>query len=227
MATIFPKKRLRADETIDINDMNRNIIEPLREIESNMGEHNWAENAITDIATLESDSVLVTEHTKQTAQLIGSNRMNFDLTLEWQRVLEGDGLTELNITRVMGNSVIWVLFSCQANLLTFGVSGIGKYYAPGFEFAITVDGGIIPETITGSLDRSNDPEASGLSRVHCPVVLDCVLPVAPGSRTIGVVARALPNLTEAAFDLAAWISGTGTQKWLSISNRELILIEMK
>ena len=47
MATIFPKKRLRSDEVIDIEDMNANIREPLREAESSLGEHNWKQNAFT------------------------------------------------------------------------------------------------------------------------------------------------------------------------------------
>lgn len=228
MATIFPKKRLRSSEVIDAEDVNKNVREILREAESNLGEHNWKEDAFT-IDDLEVGAVIeVTTHSfavSTEGTLNGAtcafhgplgNNSAFtigDSVFAWVTIGPTDPLHTFPAAQVQtstGNSLVWVIFSAQT---------VEWPTVSGMEFAIAMDGQIIPETITGSTDRSNEPGPQGFGfGDYNAIACEALIPCGAGSHTFEAKLRTR-------------LSGT-THSWtgvppICITNYELIVIEMK
>ena len=53
MSTVFPKDSFQANEPMDKDEINKNFETVVDEIQGSLGEHNWAENAITAIGSVD------------------------------------------------------------------------------------------------------------------------------------------------------------------------------
>ncbi len=150
---------------------------------------------------------------------------------EWQTIKSDDGsFTPMEITITSDNSLLWIVFSCQMDFASSEETDAGTYTyestvgtgtnLPGFQVAISVDGSVVSETITGSLDRANDPTGEGIHYLRTPLSIDCVFPVMAGSHTIAAKIR------------TAYGSGTLTQlnsttDFYAVFTRELFIVEMR
>lgn len=213
MAIVFPKKRLKDEEILDIDDINDAFRDVTQEAGNALGEHNWKQNAF-GVADLDPTAAIVVSsvyvesdngspYGSGSAPPATSHTVGGDYS--WRAV---DGLTQ---TVTTGNSLLWVMFS-------------GQYSQPDSDletevtFCIAHNGNVLPETVTGTSDSTNDAIAHGVLTERSPVVMDMLLPVAPGSHTFTVLVRTAKNFQW------TWASYTVDD---SVDNRELIVLEMK
>lgn len=229
MATIFPKKRLRDKEVADAREVNKNVTEALREAESNLGEHNWAQGAFTSQASLETGAAIrcasVSHMVEVDANVLTTvNAGKADGTMfllgaaqySWATI-EPTGTETFPAARIQiqtGDSILWIMFSCQLS------EWAGE---TGAEFALAFDGNIIPETITGTTDRVNDTSNSGFGWAqHVPVSLDAVIPCVAGNHTLEAKVRSGVN-EDWKVSLTAYVATPG----FAVSNFDFIVTEMK
>jgi len=223
MSTVFPKDSFQANEPMDKDEINKNFETVVDEIQGSLGEHNWAENAITAIGSVDPTAIIRMYYKSQTVDhgisgpytnpssvtptkgvaKISNNR-------EWETILD----METAITT--SNSVLWVLFSCQAR----GISTAGLLTElPGFQITIAVDGANVAEVVTGSMDRANDFTGEGMRPKSQGYSIDAVIPVAPGYRSITARARMVANKSFTNFN--------SSTDYYAVYNRELVIIEMR
>ena len=243
MSTVFPKKRLRASEIIDADEVNSNVRELLGEAESNLGEHNQKRNAF-DIADLDTEAVFRVASVSNSSQIkAGDNTLSYiidgyedgsqfqiaDAAYAWLTIEPMSGTltssthsaTEANDTfsaaRLQfqtGNSVIWMLFSGQ----------LAEWTAQaGLEVGLAFDGQVIPETILGLTDRTNDTASSGFGWGY-PHAVACegVIPCSSGHHTFEVKVRSAPD-SDLGVSLATWVGVPAH----AVGSFDFIVIEMK
>lgn len=213
MATVFPKKRLQDNEILDIDDTNNAFRDMSQEAGNALGEHNWKQNAF-GAADLDPVHALVATSTYQESDRSGSS---FDATsvlpvdshsVEQKRTWEE--VTNLTITITTGNSLVWIMASLQ-------YSNPFWYLAAKVELCLAHNSAPLTETVTGTGDLTNDQVSHGILAGRCPVVMDALLPLSPGSHTFTVLVRSDPH-----YDGTA-----GWNLYDSLDNRELIVLEMK
>ena len=171
------------------------------------------------------------------AASLPSNAFKISNNHEWQTIRsEGSSADPMEITVTTDNSLLWIVFSCQ---MDFGSSeevdastytdestvGTGTNL-PGFQIAIAVDGAVVAETITGSMDRANDPTGEGIHYLRTPLAIDCLYPVTSGAHVITAKART-------AFDAASARSSSNEYKldsttdFYAVFSSELFVVEMR
>ena len=224
MAIVIPKYAFASGQPMDKDQINENFETVVEEIQGALGEHNWKEDAFSSITTVDEESLLHVYKTDTaidhgmdaTTYPTSSPSASFRVSNnhEWVVIGEVDGSDPMEITITTGNSVLWAMFSFQQEP-TRG----GSVKLPGCTYAITIDGAIIPETIIGTVDRSNDRKGESVAMTNTGFTIDCVIPVAPGSHTIAAVARMVSDEDYNNFD--------STTDFYEVFNRELIIIEMK
>ena len=202
MAHVFPKRPVSSTTIMSVDELNENMLAIAQEA-GRLNEHNFKNGC-------QSSSVLYVEpgaavalravksdvdHEADFETLATSRPADIDLVLLEESSL-WTTLEELEIETY--NSLIWVLFSLQYSCHTNDYTETG-----GAEFAVAIDGVIVAETITGTLDLDNAYAANLLSqqggtgpilpnRVRgCPISNDVVLPITAGRHTISLVGRQL------------------------------------
>jgi len=126
-------------------------------------------------------------------------------------------VTGLSLSNVdTGNSLVWILASFQFMQSSIANSG-------GLQCALRIDGTTIPETVTGTLDTTNDrwgenmmADTGNTTTGGIAFVLDAILDVTPGRHTIEVVAK-----SNKPADIPMMLFGDNV---IDICNRELVVI---
>jgi len=215
MATVFPKKRLQDNEILDIDDTNNAFRDMSQEAGSALGEHNWKKGAFGAAHLGPTEVIIATsayqESDHSSAFESGPAPAGSYVTgaaHSWE-VVEG-----LTVTITTGNSLVWIMASLQyTNAMSLEANDQEAC------FCLAHNGAFLPETITGTADKTNDPECKGILAVRSPVVLDTLLPVSPGSHTFTVLCRTAQN-----FDWGNWLPPLYDD---TVDNRELIVLEIK
>ena len=225
MAIVIPKHAFSSGQPMDKDQINENFETVVEEMQGALGEHNWKEDAFSSIATVDEESLLhiyrtdvyVDHGMDATTAPASSPSLSFKVSNnhEWVVIKDPDGTYDpMELTIITGNSILWVMFSFQQEP-TRG----GSIKLPGCTYAIALDGAVIPETIIGTVDRSNDRKGESVAMTNTEFTIDCAIPVTPGSHTIAAVARMVSDEDYTNFD--------STADFYEVFNRELIAIEMK
>jgi|TARA_R110000796_G_scaffold26944_1_gene74396 hypothetical protein len=220
MATVFPKKRLQDEEVLSIDDINGAFGAMVQEAGSALGEHNWKEGAFS---SADMDPTLAVElHRAKQA----SNRSHWTNPTPSTSFTNGGNtawseVDDMSITVQSGNSTFWIMFSGQ--LTSYSTIPFLTFGSPR-HLAIAVNSVPVPETITGSVDRSIDETDMGVTNKRTPVVIDAVLSLPPGEHRISVMCRKVPRTI---FVKPSDIGYGTLAVYQSIDSRELIVLEMK
>jgi len=195
----YPRNRLSANRPIDFEEVNEDLRQVVSLMEGNLGEHNWNLAAITrpNVATA---AVLVVNRTSTD---VDPDLENAGGAVLPARIPPGPAgsvriptsgeyvvVTGLSLSNVdTGNSLVWILASFQFMQSSIANSG-------GLQCALRIDGTTIPETVTGTLDTTNDrwgenmmADTGNTTTGGIAFVLDAILDVTPGRHTIEVVAK--------------------------------------
>ncbi|MAH50548.1 hypothetical protein CMI37_32300 [Candidatus Pacearchaeota archaeon] len=252
MAHIFPKRRFSSDEAVDPEEINENFYPSLNEVQGKLNEHNFKAEAFgaeTYGAGLDNDCVLSMHYTRQTVDhgfvhtvgegglVLGNTPTReptdafiIEQSQTWQDV------DDMSITVTTDNCVAWIQASFQLCTVRdstfsasslFGGSGEDVWPHPGIQCALAVDGSVIPETITGSLEKSNDHTGEGLAHYANGVVVDTITSLAAGSHTLTLKARVAndPFYNTQISSLSASANSESLTMW--IGSRTLIVLEMR
>ena len=215
MAQYFPKYRDKPGYPVDFESVNYNFRQVVNEIEGNLGEHNWAEDAITDKTEVNSSAAIriyntyqLVDHGMDYNTVVSSsptNHAQISNSREWTTIIEKKITTD--------SSLVWVIASFQNFYM-----GLNPAEAS-FQYCISVDGNQIAETATGCTDRSNDLTGEGIYTNAQGFSIDAVIPVSPGEHTFSLTAKLIADEDYTTFD--------SSTKACQIFNRELILVEMR
>ena len=215
MSQYFPKFKDKAGYPTDYESINHNFRQVVNEVEGNLGEHNWAENAITATADVANDAALriypiaqaVDHGIADTSAVATSptNSVKISTNREWTTIHSK--------TITCDASLLWAMASFQVNYL--GLTNVEA----SFQFCLMWDGVSIPETVTGCLDRSNDRKGEGLYESAHGLSIDMIIPVTPGQHTFALKGRLVADEDYTTFD--------SSTKSCEIFARELILVEMR
>jgi hypothetical protein len=209
MAWKFPKRKIESGEPTGVGDINENFAEYSQESGS-INEHNFRSNAISSRTELAATAGFLIKSTSEEcdpgivdgssgANNSASDTLTIGTTLGWYSALSTTIHTE--------DAFLWVLGSVQ-------VMAIGTWAT----CAISVDGYVLPETISGGVTQSNDPNGFGPgASQNIPVVVDAIVPISAGKHTVELVVKFKHDSTYLA--VAASFS--------NVQNRELIVIEMR
>ncbi len=211
MAWKYPKYRIDSGEPASVDTLNKNFLAISQESGA-LNEHNFAVNAITSRTELTKGAAYQIKHLYRAvdpangggASALPTSATNGDelnSTLGWQDIADLNGYVSTD------ESLLWVLGSIQ-------VYATEPNY---IRFALKINDAVIPETITGGTDISNDPLGFGLYVQANPysevVVVDAVVPVPAGRHQVSMV------MNQQMSNMAG--------KLIQVQNRELIIIELR
>jgi len=213
----FPKFRYRSGQVPNVDDINRNFYPVTEEAAGKLNEHNWAAGAIPDLGKVENDAAFVWHQTGYYSDLLdstsgspfpgwdpGNNTHNeFSVEYAWR---------EAPYSRVSFTSpacLLWIHGSVQITFDTAGSAGLANI----LNFAISIDGAIIPESIVGGVETSID-RTPGLQSQAIPVASSIVFPVGPGEHIVSMVIQLTKEPGE-------------TVDRTFMNSRELICLEMR
>jgi hypothetical protein len=211
----YPKYRIDSGEPASVDTLNKNFLAISQESGA-LNEHNFTSNAITSRTELTKGAAYQIKHLYRAVDpangggaaalpTSAANGDELDSTLGWQDIADLNGYV------TTGDSLLWVLGSIQ-------VYGTEVNF---FRFALKIDDAVIPESVTGGNDLSNDPIGFGLygSGVNATdpntdaVVIDAVVPVPAGRHQVSMV------MNQQMSNMAG--------KLIQVQNRELIIIELR
>jgi len=207
----YPKYRIDSGEPASVDTLNKNFLAISQESGA-LNEHNFAVNAITSRTELTKGAAYQIKHLYRAvdpangggASALPTSATNGDelnSTLGWQDIADLNGYVSTD------ESLLWVLGSIQ-------VYATEPNY---IRFALKINDAVIPETITGGTDISNDPLGFGLYVQANPysevVVVDAVVPVPAGRHQVSMV------MNQQMSNMAG--------KLIQVQNRELIIIELR
>jgi len=194
MAIRYPRNTLASGQPLDHEEFNENLRGFASELDGRLNEHNWddaATNGLT-ISDMHPASVLVIKQAFQTVDtfVLAGGPPATGLTNSFRALnnLSWTVIDDLSLTVEAGDSLLWILASFQHQRTPTATANI-----VGCQYAISIDGEIISESIVGGVDRSNDRKGEALAWKYSPIVLEAIVPVAPGRRIIEVVARVPRN----------------------------------
>ena len=148
----------------------------------------------------------------------------------WQEV------DDMSITVTIDNCVAWIQASFQLATIRDPDFASGSFYGteaantwphPGIQCAIAIDGSIIPETITGSLEKSNDHTGEGLAHYANGMVVDTIMSLPAGSHTFTLKVRVAADPFYSSRITLYSILTTGDSVAYWIGSRSLNVLEMK
>lgn len=189
MSWRFPPKRVWDLQVAGVDDVNEDVWEFVDGVNGNLGEHNWAVDAITTLANVEEDAVFRLYHAYEEvesgnpgASPTGTYTITNAGGGSWQRI--GDMLIEFD-----GGGVLWITGSLAAARLD------------GVAFGIRLDGRVIPDSIQPARDSDQDraemalgggvDDTDGFSPLFqgdaLSVVLEVFAAVVPGPHTVELV----------------------------------------
>ena len=226
MAQMFPRHRLVRQENLDPDPINENFQEVVSTIEGNLGEQNWASDAVSNSAAqtniageIHSTSVEVPRKFEKAS---GEVRNKY-ISLE---AYDGDKnvfvvptnrawTTVIEFTPTFKGGTIWIMASWQQDYFS---GELRDQNFPGVQYCLSVGGTRIAESTIGSLDRANDRRGEAHAVWKSDFVTDAILPITSGEHTVSLQARMVPtrDYTDYDSDKEAYVVG----------NRELIVLEM-
>lgn len=247
MSYLFPRRVLRAQDVLDPIELTQDISPAAERLSGRLNAHNFSET-ISSTVGVDPEAFYAVEHYEYDAPFnwTGVNP-NWGLpdslwdpgiafrvqnNFEWNVILEPNS-TPAQVTISTGNSVLWV--NAYAQYLWFGFDPAGSAtWAPSardqhingsmtepanMQFAIRLDGNVLPDTITGIDDmtyRSSVPlkperqrtgtsilpgpadirgeQVVALGPPTLPVRVTAAIPVASGDHTIELVVRRVPTI---------------------------------
>lgn len=234
MSWKYPKHNLENPNVVGMDDVNENFRAVVEEVSGELNEHNWKRRAFSERAMLADDAGIVLHKKVVEADPTtgvftpGCHRVLLDK--DWQL------LAGMEITFTTTGGTHWLLASLQAtspfDWSAFGAGGAGRW---GIQFALSLNGAVLAQSIIGSADLTNDlietfqspsPVNIGFITINTPapssakfsVVSEAIIDVPPGKHTVRFLA-APPK--------AADLSGatlSNTSKW--VGTRELIVAEL-
>lgn len=211
MSWKYPEHPLKNGNVVGIDDINRNLTEFAEEVDGGLNEHNWERDSFVRSDCADDVSIEVWKNSVKQDPSI-----NYMDTIEefsqlrqipaWSPVKSASYSASETITT--GSCVLWIMYTGQHRQASGGFNeGIAQ-------FAIRVNGTIIPETITGSASSSRDvvhhesrdakspfpgiaanrPHTAvvfgaGINHRFRSVALDAIVEVGAGTHTIEVCAR--------------------------------------
>ena len=252
MAHVFPKRRFASDEAVDPEEINENFYPSLNEVQGKLNEHNFKAEAFgaeTYGAGLDNDCVLSMHYTRQSVDhgfvntvgegglVLGNtpaasptDAFVVEQSQTWQDV------DDMSITVTTDNCVAWIQASFQictirdsdfAASSLFGGTDEYVWPHPGIQCALAVDGSGIPETITGSLELSNDHTGEGLAHYANGMVVDTITSLSAGSHTFTLKARIANDPFYNVQISSLSVSATPESLTVWIGSRTLIVLEMR
>lgn len=271
MSYLFPRRVLRSADVLDPIELTQDISPAAERLSGRLNAHNFSET-IASTVPVEEDAFYNTHYARVTCdpQFGGSgfflypkfpgtagadaNAYRVTNTFEWQTV-DNSGGTALGVSAATGTGVLWV--NAFAQYLWNGFSPTttnwGHIYAGasarpcGVQFAIRLDGTVVPDTITGvdlvdfrsslalkaiaprtSTSPLPGPQdirgniASSLGPPALPVRITACIPVQAGDHTIELVVRRVPAGGEGVYD-----SLYDADDFVAVFNRQLVAVELK
>jgi len=235
MSWKFPARNIKNPEVISIDDVNENFREVVEEATGALNEHNWKAGAFPDRSQLADNAAIELHRVRVSANPntdpdLTANIQTINLDRDWQ---------ELDGTSIVFNStggIVWIMASIQASssfeLPWYSRGSRGRF---GLQFALSLNGAVLAQSIIGGADLSNDqistfrppsPPLIGFTCINSPapsslffsVVSEAIIDVPPGKHTVRVVA-APPKATD-----YSGVTLSNKAKW--VGSRELIVLEL-
>ena len=223
MAQVFPKYNPKTGEVMDKEMYNENFRQVVEEVGGRLNEHNWKSAAVSDVDDCSADYVLRVKQSSQAVNwhqgaldTVGQPQANPTSAFKVNQLMEWQVIDDLSVTFTSRGLLLWVMASLQYD--GGEVADNADYYSHlefGIQFGLRINGQVVEESITGGLERSNDVKGEGYCCDIAPVVLDAVIPTAPGLVKVEVVAR-MPKNSD---------FKTSSSYYFEVFNRELIVIE--
>ena len=223
MSWKYPEHSIRPGGVVEIDDINRNIGEFAQERDGGLNEHNWEKSSF-DRLDCEDD---VSIECWSTSQAQDMSIFPGEYLEEYHRIRSHQGWFPIKstsqtctITASTAATTLWVMGSMQHIQ--------GAYSFAIVQYAIRVDGVVIPESVTGASSSLDDAyheadaagqyirtlNGSGINQRYRSVSLDTMVSVAPGTHTIELVTRMVSQ-------------HTGNQAYFWVGPRELIVLSMR
>tara|TARA_R100001082_G_scaffold38693_2_gene20391 strand:+ start:3619 stop:4296 length:678 start_codon:yes stop_codon:yes gene_type:complete len=224
MSWKYPEQPVKSGDVVEIDDINRTFTRFAEELDGGLNEHNWKKDTFIRQDCAEDVSMEVWS----TSQAQNREIWPADYQQEWFRVRSGQDWSPVkseshtaSITATTKSGTLWVMGSLQHIQ--------GSSNAAVVQYALRVDGAVIPESITGAGTTLSDAthavfsvvnkfsyviHGSGINQRARAVCLDTMVDVKPGTHTVELVARMISktNSNDAYF----WVG-----------SRELIVISMR
>tara|TARA_Y100000401_G_scaffold117515_1_gene126772 strand:+ start:1510 stop:2199 length:690 start_codon:yes stop_codon:yes gene_type:complete len=191
MAIKVPKRRIRANETHNYQDMN-DVMLPVVEEMGRLNEHNFsnsmqAQLTLTDMSNdvafnVDHGYVFVDVSSNPSGGAAGSQLI--EQSQLWEKV-HPDELSKRFSTADGG--MFRFIASGQYTAVTSVVGAVERY----LQFGFKVDGTVLPDSIIGDLDvfESDSHMETGLSGLFGAFLLDFTLYLSPGIHTVDVVMK--------------------------------------
>ena len=189
MSWKFPKHPIKNNRVPDADEMNENFLAPGQELVGRLNEHNFKANsfAATDIFTKAAFVYHVNSGIRNEIpdNLVGSSAGSSN----YQVIPEAGNWVELSDSVLSFSSL-----ACIAQIHAAAQIFVERCFVPVngslAQIAIQVDGTVIPETITGTTEVSQDRFGGALSGARTlPLVTTVTLPLRPGPHRIAIVLR--------------------------------------
>tara|TARA_R100001594_G_scaffold23381_4_gene45513 strand:- start:10678 stop:11415 length:738 start_codon:yes stop_codon:yes gene_type:complete len=245
MAIVFPKAAIKSGTPVEIDKINENFRDIIEETQGSLGEHNWAKDAFSQTADVTEGAIVRSYRTSQSVEwyevastysgsvlqqdstsgprTLPTNAYKVSNSHFWEVIKSaGTGTNPMEITLTTGHAALWIVFSCQMEFSSSTDLGSGFGLGtnlPGFQIAIAVDGAVVPETTTGSLDPGNEVTGEGIGYLRTPLAIDCVYPVLPGRHTISVQARMVFDKDRTRYN--------SDDDFYAVFNSEMFIMEMR
>lgn len=231
MSWKFPKHPLKYNRVPDADEMNENLLASGQELVGRLNEHNFKANTFAQ-SNVNTRAAFVWH----TASSSGTDRNHIPFTFGPSNYNVNDDtktnfliFAETHSWQEVSDSVLTFSSpSCIAQIhasLQIWVDGGPNRVGSGSGFrtsqpdpsqpqvAIKVDGVVIPETITGGTETTQDRYLGARPEAFCvPCLTSVVLPLSPGPHRISIVVRSV---------------GTPQERGLRVASNELICLEMR
>lgn len=271
MSYLFPRRVLRSADVLDPIELTLDISPAAERLSGRLNAHNFRET-IASTVPVEEDAFYKTHYTKVVSDpkfgtpgaytfptfpgTAGADPEAYRVTntFEWQTI-DNSAAAPLSLTIAAGTSVFWVNAFVQYlwNGFTLSPAVLNHLYAGdsvrpcGVQFAIRLDGSVLPDTITG-IDlvdfRSSLPlkpieprtevtllpgpqdirgnVASALGPPALPIRITACIPVQAGDHTVELVVRRMPLVADE--DVTTTFD---TNDFVAVFNRQLAVVELK
>jgi len=215
MSWKYPEHPIKPSDVVEIDDLNRNLGEFAQELSGGLNEHNWKKDSFNsqdcadDVAMQVFGTRAGVNNATDPETAIGdfyrlkSSHGWFPIESGLARAVKTN---RLSIEATTPSCVLWVMASFQHHQKFAPSRGQAQY-------AIRVDGTVIPESITGGASAQTDQShlfptnihnlpqgystlgfdavipGAGINQFYRSVSLDTMVPVTAGTHTVEIVAR--------------------------------------
>ena len=273
MSYIFPRRLLRAQDVLDPIELTLDLSPAAERISGRLNAHNFTTDLAT-LATVDPEAFYALKHyTKYVPFLYAAgpptagypddtnsvDAYQVQNNYEWQTISDSGGATP-SVSLMTGGSVLWV--NAYAQYLWHGFApryhsgGVPKAYAQhafgsqtigaNVQFAIRLDGNIVPETVTGmdeviyrasvpirqTTQRSATTPLPGphdlkghqivaLGPPCLPIRISACIPVEAGNHTVEIVVRRVPVV------LDAETKNYKEKDYVYVYNRQIFVADLK